>query len=324
MKIAYTDFWGDFNPSTFPLTQIIQQIEGMQQTNSLKDTDFLLYSCMGSNHFFAPDNVVKIYYTGENLTPDFNACDYAIGFDRLEFGDRYLRFPLYYLYDEICEKMEGKHILPIEETFAQKTDFCSMTISNSLRNPIYKKLFAGLSAYKHVDSGGKCENNIGGPVKDKFSFDYSHKFSIVCENSAYPGYTTEKIVQAFAANCIPIYWGDPTIGEVFNKKAFVNVQDFDSVGSVFNRVKEIDKNADLYVEMLQTPALADIKYSKGRQMEILKSFLLNIFTLPIEQAMRRNRDCQGNIYIQERQYQIRKSNGTNALSSIKGLITRYF
>lgn len=102
MKIAYTDFWPDFNPETLPLTKLIKSLGDIQVVESLEDTDFLLFSCMGQKHWFAPDRVVKIFYTGENITPDFNACDYAIGFDWLDFGDRYLRFPLYYHYDDIC------------------------------------------------------------------------------------------------------------------------------------------------------------------------------------------------------------------------------
>jgi len=31
------------------------------------------------------------------------------------------------------------------------------------------------------------------------------------ENSEVPGWTTERIVDAFAAHTVPIYWGDPTV-----------------------------------------------------------------------------------------------------------------
>ena len=172
-----------------------------------------------------------------------------------------------------------------------------MMISNADRNPIFKELFYGLSSYKQVDSGGKWENIIGGPVQDKFSFDSLHKFSIVCENSSSPGYTTEKIVQAFAANCIPIYWGDPEIGRVFNKKAFVNVQDYPSVDEVVRKVIEIDNDDQLYYEMLQEPALVDVVYSKESQLQILKSFLSSIFLTPFEKAKRRNRDYWGKKYV---------------------------
>jgi hypothetical protein len=105
----------------------------------------------------------------------------------------------------------------------------SITVSNANRNPVFKELFEALSKYKRVNSGGRWMNNVGGPVADKMTFDRRHKFSIACENSASPGYTTEKLVQAFAAKTIPIYWGDPLVSRVFNTKAFINVNDFASV-----------------------------------------------------------------------------------------------
>ena len=49
-------------------------------------------------------------------------------------------------------------------------------------------------------------NNIGGAVSDKFAFQQKHKFSIAFENTSYCGYCTEKIVEAFVAGTIPIYW----------------------------------------------------------------------------------------------------------------------
>ena len=91
--------------------------------------------------------------------------------------------------------MENKHKCDVKKELEIKKDFCSITVSNDDRNPIFKLLFERLSEYKKVDSGGKWMNNMGGRVKDKLAFDRTHKFSIVCENSASPGYTTEKIVQ---------------------------------------------------------------------------------------------------------------------------------
>lgn len=321
MKIAFSDFWHGFNPSTFSMIQMIHSIIDIQETKDINEADYLLFSCMGNRHWFVPDNCVKIFYTGENITPDFNTCDYAIGFDVLEFGDRYLRFPLYYLCDNICEQMEIKHLCDYDEIIKKKSKFCSITVSNSKRNPIFKELYDQLSIYKEVDSGGKWNNTIGGPIDDKYLFDMGHKFSIVCENSATPGYTTEKIVEAFAANCIPIYWGDPLIGKVFNQKAFINVSEFNSIKDVVEKVKEIDGNDDLYREMLLEPALAEQKYSKDNQMKILKSFLTRIFGVSPEQANRRNRDFQGTIYIETRKKQIEKGVNTAFLSRIIKKIT---
>jgi len=63
-------------------------------------------------------------------------------------------------------------------------------------------------------------------------------FSIVIENSIYPKYYTEKITDCFATGTIPIYYGDESISE-----------DFDRNGIIF--IDEIDVN-DLTPELYQT------------------------------------------------------------------------
>lgn len=49
------------------------------------------------------------------------------------------------------------------------------------------------------------------------------KFGLAFENESYPGYCTEKLLQARAAGCVPIYWGDPEVTMDFNKDAFLEV-----------------------------------------------------------------------------------------------------
>lgn len=78
--------------------------------------------------------------------------------------------------------------------------FCSFVVSNSqFSDPLRKRFFERLCKYKKVDSGGRYLNNIGGPVRDKLAFCRGYKFNIAFENSSVDGYTTEKIMEAYAA-----------------------------------------------------------------------------------------------------------------------------
>jgi hypothetical protein len=70
--------------------------------------------------------------------------------------------------------------------------------SGKVRNRFYNEL----SKYKQIASGGKVYNNVGYRVPDKLAFIQDYKFCISFENRSYPGYTTEKIVEAFFANTI--------------------------------------------------------------------------------------------------------------------------
>lgn len=302
-KIAFVDFWGTFIPEKFKITEMLRELADVELTD-MAHADYVFYSDHGNKHWFAPDDAVKIYYTMENVVPDFNACDYAIGFEWLTYEDRYLRFPLYYFYPRICELMQSRHEASFEEVKAGKGDFCSMTVSNNNRDPMFVKVFESLSKYKRVDSGGLWRNNMGGRVPDKLAFDRSHKFSIVCENSAHSGYTTEKIVQALAAHCIPIYWGDPSIGKVFNPNTFINVQDFRSMDDLVEHVKKVDASDELFQSYLSEPVLVDECYSKDNQLALMRTFLSQIFLQPKESAFRRNRTLRGTLYIKERQRQV--------------------
>lgn len=193
---------------------------------------------------------VKLFYTGENIVPDFNLYDYAIGFDYLDFGDRYLRLPLYCLYPEFDGLINQQFKLSDKERLNRK--FCSMVVSNNhYASSIRKVFFEELSKYKRVDSAGKYLNNMGGDyLKDKQAFISQYKFNIAFENSSVPGYTTEKIMHAMAADTLPIYWGNPLVGRDFNSKSFVNLLDFKSVKECVDYIVYLDQNDKEYLEVL--------------------------------------------------------------------------
>ena len=43
---------------------------------------------------------VRIFLSGENVSPNFSISDYAMTFEKLSFGDRYVWLPLIKLYHE--------------------------------------------------------------------------------------------------------------------------------------------------------------------------------------------------------------------------------
>ena len=48
-------------------------------------------------------------------------------------------------------------------------------------------------------------------------------FNLCPENGMYPGYYTEKIPEAFFADCLPITWTDENVKVDFNPNAFINL-----------------------------------------------------------------------------------------------------
>jgi len=262
-----------------------------------EEPDYLFAPIWTEEHIKYP-NCVKIQYSGENLCPDFNMFDYAIAFEYLQYEDRYLRFPYAYLNKEKCELMENKHKNVRSDSASR--EFCNFIYSNGQADSIRERFFEQLSLYKRVDSAGKYRNNMGGVRCDnKYDFQKNYKFSIAFENSEHNGYVTEKIVDAFAAQTIPIYWGDPTVIKQFNPKAFINIRDFESIEAAIEFIKKVDTDEELYNQMLAEPAIINEEYTVEQYYKRLEQFLYHIFDQPIDSAYRHNRVFWGKNY-QER------------------------
>lgn len=253
--------------------------------------DYVFFSESAFEHL--KYNCVKIFYTGENIHPNFNLCDYAIGFDYMDFGDRYHRLPLYlvfsfYLKEEI--EIAGdtdftKPVLFTRKDLQQKTDFCSFVYSNYLADNTRKIFFDKLSKYKKVNAGGRFLNNIGEKVINKLKFEMKHKFSITFENSSNLGYTTEKLCHSLAAKTIPIYFGNPEIHKEYNEGRFINCHRYKNFDEVIERIKEIDNNDDLYLSIINEPATVPT-YNFKEERKNFETFLRNIVDQPLDSAKR--------------------------------------
>lgn len=259
-----------------------------------RDADFVIHSCGGLD--VLKYSGVRIFITGENVSPNFAISDYALAFDKMNFNDRYLWFPL-------SRWSEKRHHILLKDrpdpaaVLAGKKGFCAYVMSNTTGSDDARaRIFDLLSEYKTVSSGGRWRNNVGGRVPDKHAFQAQHKFAIAFENHSYPGYLTEKLVDAAEVNTIPIYWGDPDVGDYFNSKAFINCHQYDSLEQVVERVREIDQNDELYMQMLSEPWFKDGVEPECFRRQHIVSFLSSIFDQPPQKAYRRNRGRWGQKY----------------------------
>lgn len=270
-----------------------QLLEKMYELDEQSDPDYVFTfvpvgNATGFDYSKYKDAVI-VFCQNENIFPDFFCFDYVIGGDSiLQYGDRYFYLPneIYVDYsrqfhDRILTKHES-----VSNELAQRR-FCSMVISNGTDAAKEREMFFHmLSQYKTVDSGGRFLNNIGGPVADKYTFEAAHKFTIAFDNIA-NGIIQEKISMAFAERTIPIYWGNPSVTEVYNEKAFVNCHAFESFEQVVERVKLIDNDDALYLSMLREPAYAGYAKPLAQWEAELCDFLRMIIEQPKEKAIKR-------------------------------------
>jgi hypothetical protein len=291
IKIQFANFWDGFKPEHYFFYQQLQRLYEVEITTQ---ADYFISSCFGTQMPSHP--CTKIFITAENVPPrpeDFD-WNFSFSYDEDINDPRHMRLPNYFntRTGETLVKPDGW----AEETRKQKTKFCNFIYYNS-RAPKRNAFFNQLSRYAHIDAPGRSKNNMP-PIgagsahesrftnemlerqahislryRNKVDFMRPYKFAITFENSHAPGYTTEKIVHAMEAGCIPVYWGNPLVMRDFNTQSFVNYYDYEKAlleespwlriippilqQKTFQRmikhIMEMDRNDDAYTAILRQP-----------------------------------------------------------------------
>jgi len=240
-----------------------------------EDPDFVFYNAFGRKFLDYPDSV-RIFTLNEPVLPNFNDCDYAVGAVNMSFGERYHRHPPMIGYGE---QMFWKQFHPLIGNDAFDRPFCNFIYSNAfngagarLRVEFCKKL----AEYKKVDCLGSVLCNVEDGIEQRYLKGYAehvlndnwerakietlrgYKFTIAFENTRLPGWVTEKLIDPLLAHSIPVYWGDPSVAELFNPKAFINCADFgDDLDAVVQAVIKLDNDRNQYMQMLREPPLRE-------------------------------------------------------------------
>jgi hypothetical protein len=171
--------------------------------------------------------------------------------------------------------------------FIKKTKFCLFAVSNSSckeRNDF----FQSLSTYKTVDSCGKHLNNMGSSCPKSYEsndfceFISKYKFMICFENKSQDNYFTEKLINAYKCNTIPIYWGCPNIDDYINLDAVFYLRpNFteDDLKTFINDIIKHDQDEELYLKKYNQPLFKnnDIPecFNKDKVKEKIRSMILN-------------------------------------------------
>lgn len=243
------------------------------------EADYLL--CDTYHFRYLKHRGVRILVTNENHPADLSQFDYCLTHDTRQ-SDRRLYFP-YYRYRMIADEGEAYNAvqnrppLTEQELTAQKRKFCSFVCRNAAcrkRNRFVRTL----SARRRVDCGGPFMNNLGYCVKDKVAFQRDYLFSVAYENEAYPGYLTEKIMDAFLARSIPIYWGDPLVTRHFNPEAFIHARDFRSDAELADYLLRLSEDTPRLLRMLNAPVFRNPNEAADYMAEV-RSFFSNIIRL---------------------------------------------
>lgn len=284
IRLWFEDFWAAFNPRHNFFTHTLD-LCGIRYKLTRLWPDVLIYSGFGDQH--RKFSCKKLFYTGENVKPNFNECAFAISFDTTP-DPRHLRLPVYIYHAwyqsrglGLPEGFQSMLEVLLNRThglsFSEPRDrFCSFIFGNG-KPQRRNEFFHALNAYKPVDSAGKWWNNTGYTVDNKIKFLRHYKFNIAFENESSPGYTTEKILDPLLSGTIPIYWGNPGIADDFAPGSYINAMDFSSDEDLVAAVREIDQNDDLFRHYQRSACFVDNVPTPYWQLSRLCDFYRRVF-----------------------------------------------
>jgi GR25 family glycosyltransferase involved in LPS biosynthesis len=307
LNILFTDMWDDFNPAYNMFLLIVNEgsknLVPRPKINGYS-IETLPQGVRPNFHLFGPFGgewqsekwvgIPKAHFTGENTHPIVSKdMTFNMGFQHADFLDeRYIRLPLWML--EIdwfgCDptKIQNPKPIPLDSCLkplpeTDRSRFCAFVVTNPC-NPVRNSAFHWLNRYKNVDSAGRLFNTIGdelfaglgggGGELKKHEFLKKYKFCLAYENSSSQGYTTEKLLHAKAAGCIPIYWGDPKVERDFDPKGFIDARDLKTPEDLIEAVRLVDSDPELYKKIYSVPALDEYKRDIVRRT--LSQVALNI------------------------------------------------
>lgn len=241
--------------------------------------------------FIARENVHREQWKDyANNCLDVSAIDLSIGFD---YGDteRYMRFPLWIMWlfppdvdysyiKDWCERINH----PKNSSYENRK-FCAFLCSH---NDIGRKdVYEQLSSLDKVDCDGRLFHNndelkqIYGD--DKLRYLLNYRFNLCPENSSAKGYVTEKIFEAIASGCVPIYTGNegiPPEPEILNSDAIVYIDMPGDNKEALKRIQSLNNDKDAYMAFANQPRLkpdaADHIWAYVQELETrIKSLIAN-------------------------------------------------
>lgn len=216
----------------------IDNLHNIQKKYKNKNADEIFILCLREPTAIIPDlkkNVIQIN----------NIFDYIISYDneilklknsqKLLFGNTWIN-------KKYFNKKHSKRF-NISSLFGGK----NYTNGHKLRHKIYenienininKKLFLS----SHYRGNLKKKENVNIIGDDKIVCFEKSMYHLCIENSKQINYFTEKLMDCFMTETIPVYWGCPNITEYFDENGIIilNTDDPDEIINIINNLKESD------------------------------------------------------------------------------------
>jgi hypothetical protein len=198
-----------------------------------------------------------MWITFENRRPPFKDYQRSLTFDLDSFSGTNYYLPLWVTYFDFLEtqshwvrhKVRQKTLLEGREKAPLRRKFACAFINNP--SPMRLRAIEELSKIGEIDVYGRYSNRY---VNQKIEKSREYMFSICFENDLYPGYVTEKPLEAWLGDTIPLYWGYDE-ANYLNKSGMINLADFVSLSDFCENVAKVFESKELYEEIYSQPFL---------------------------------------------------------------------
>jgi alpha(1,3/1,4) fucosyltransferase len=212
-----------------------------------------------------------ISFVWENQRPDYQKCGFSISSDFDSYGGRNFRVPLWYMqlqwpglkrdqpapgskaWSSFEPLVDVDSLLQPRPCTAHRSNFCCFVAAN--REPHRMFAVERLSTIQQVDLFGPIS---GKPFQgSKYEILSRYRFNLCFENSTFPGYYTEKLLQSWVGGCIPLYYSDKWFLHDFNPRAAINRCNFASLDEFVEHVASVDASPSKLDELLGEPLLLE-------------------------------------------------------------------
>lgn len=244
VRVSFNDFWPGFSPYAFFLPFVSQALCASVVLSDRMDADLSFTSVFQSyptlrrgarwlarkSGWFRSPRAMStqrarkhIWYTGENQRPPLEDFDLSYSFDVDSYGGTNVYLPLiltgldWFVDGQVANSLEGKRAGKTttpsmawkqrETDVAERMEFACAFIGNP--EPTRLRAIQELSKIGQVDVYGTAVNR---PVREKFSVAKRYRYMLCFENDLYPGYITEKPLDAWIGGCIPLWRGIDSAG----------------------------------------------------------------------------------------------------------------
>jgi len=125
----------------------------------------------------------------------------------------------------------GTTSIKVEDVgYNTKTDKVCMIVSDKKVTAGHKFRHEVVEKFKDKITRLKC----GGEREYKLPYLKNCMYSIEIENGQFDGYFSEKLIDCFLTGTVPIYCGDPTIGQIFDTEGMLSFNSIDELEVILN------------------------------------------------------------------------------------------